>query len=82
MKKMKRFWLVVLDDDKKQFQIEGPMTNDDTWNEAVCRARQTGRDVHCTSPSTDGFSQEALRAKCLAGGYTEASEPIVNLSFG
>ena len=43
------FYLCVVDSDKKVFSVEGPMTNDETWNEAVCNAQSAGRSVHCFS---------------------------------
>ena len=46
---LKRFYLCVVDSDKKEFSVEGPMTNDESWNEAVCEAQSAGRSVRCFS---------------------------------
>ena len=39
-RKSKEFWLVIMDDDRKELSVEGPMTNDDPWNKAVCQAQK------------------------------------------
>jgi hypothetical protein len=48
-KELKRFYLCVVDSDNKVFSVEGPMSNDESWNEAICRAQSAGRSVHCFS---------------------------------
>lgn len=47
---VKPFVLIVADHDKKEFCIEGPMTNDDPWNEQVVKAQRSGREVNCSTP--------------------------------
>ena len=44
---LKQFYLCVVDSDNKVFSVEGPMSNDESWNEAVCEAQSAGRSVHC-----------------------------------
>lgn len=77
---MRQFWLVVLDDDKKQFRIEGPMTNDDPWNAAVVVALKQGRAVRCTSPdiTPSQASRDQIRQYWKSQGYSEATEPLVS----
>jgi hypothetical protein len=41
------FYLIVCDDDKNQFTVEGPMFDDKPWNTAVVRAQRDGRNVRC-----------------------------------
>jgi hypothetical protein len=48
-KRIERFYLVVVDRDQGQFTVEGPMTDDTEWNEAVCAAQKDGRKVNCSS---------------------------------
>jgi hypothetical protein len=47
------FHLVIVDEDKSAFAVEGPMTDDTLWNDAVCRAQQEGRAVRCFSTTSD-----------------------------
>jgi hypothetical protein len=48
-RELKRFSLCVVDSDNKVFSVEGPMSNDESWNEAVCNAQAAGRSIHCFS---------------------------------
>lgn len=47
---VKPFVLIVTDREKKEFCVEGPMVNDDPWNEEVVTAQKAGRQVNCHSP--------------------------------
>lgn len=62
---VKPFVLIVADHDKKEFCIEGPMTNDDPWNEQVVKAQRSGREVNCSTPGDDARAD----AKKAAAGY-------------
>ena len=77
---MRRFWFVVFDEDKKTFSIEGPMTNDQPWNAAVCRLREAGHNIRCTTPALHS-SREQLRQEAVNMGYTEAAESLVTPSL-
>jgi hypothetical protein len=47
------FFLIVADRGRRLFTVEGPMTNDTEWNEAVRRAQKAGRNVTCCSVGSD-----------------------------
>jgi hypothetical protein len=70
---------MVMDDDRKTFSIEGPMSDDTLWNAAVCRAQATGRHVRCSS-SPVNRPREFLRRVCVGRGYSEATDAIVSPS--
>ena len=38
-------FLIVIDEDRKQFAVEGPRTDVQPWNRAVARAQEGGRNV-------------------------------------
>ena len=40
-----RFYVIVVDHDRKVWSVHGPMTDDLNWGVAVIDARQNGRDV-------------------------------------
>jgi hypothetical protein len=48
-KQIDPFFLIVVDRDQGIFSVEGPMTDDTEWVEAVVGAQKTGRDIHCSS---------------------------------
>ena len=50
------FYLIVTDQDKETFSVEGPMTDDRQWNRAVVMAQKSGRRVRCST--ADGPSAE------------------------
>jgi hypothetical protein len=39
------FYLIVADHDRGFFSVEGPMTDNASWNQAVVRAQERGRRV-------------------------------------
>ena len=41
------FFLAVLDSDRGEFSVEGPMVDDRPWNHAVVLAQRAGRRVRC-----------------------------------
>jgi hypothetical protein len=41
------FFLILIDEDRKQFTVEGPLTDDKSWKRAVAAARSEGRNVRC-----------------------------------
>lgn len=43
----KSFFLAVLDGDRGEFSVEGPMADDRPWNHAVVLAQRAGRRVRC-----------------------------------
>lgn len=75
-RKSKEVWLVIMDDDRKEFSVEGPMTNDDPWNKAVCQAQKQGRQVRCSSASIEK-TEEYIKRYWVSQGYKEAQKTIV-----
>ena len=54
------FLLVVTDRDHGRFTIEGPMTDDTPWIDAVESAQKLGRQINCHTPGT-GTSREVAK---------------------
>jgi hypothetical protein len=47
------FFLIVIDEDRQQFTVEGPMNDDEAWTRAIDKARDDGRKVRsCDIGST------------------------------
>jgi hypothetical protein len=49
VKPPKGFYLIVLDQDRNEFCVEGPMDDDAGWNSRVCKAQDAGRHVRCSA---------------------------------
>jgi hypothetical protein len=53
-------FLVVVDDDRKQFTVEGPLTDERPWNVAITAAQQEGRKVKSVNLGSSSRA-EAMR---------------------
>jgi len=73
-KELKRFYLCVVDSDNKVFSVEGPMSNDETWIEAVCKAQAAGRSIHCFSVH-DQLDRDAIEISYAEQTSFSAKEP-------
>ena len=47
---MNPFLLVVMDHDKREFAVEGPMLDDTPWINAVVAAQVRGKNIRCFVP--------------------------------
>jgi hypothetical protein len=64
------FFLIVADHDQGFFSVEGPMTDDQPWQNVARHARdQLGRRVVCgpAGPDRNALAVEFQRAEKLAG---------------
>jgi hypothetical protein len=64
------FYLIITDNDRGVFPVEGPMTDDRAWQAAARYARdQHQRRISCgpTGPDRDTLTTEYRRAQKLAG---------------
>jgi hypothetical protein len=43
----RQFVFVVVDRDTDEFTVEGPMSDDRSWNSAVISAQKAGRNTRC-----------------------------------
>ena len=50
------FYLIITGRDNGTFSVEGPMTDDRSWNHAVVVAPKSGRQIRCSTAR--GFSAE------------------------
>ena len=39
------FCLIIVDEDRKQFTVEGPLRDDSAWKSAIDKARGDGRNI-------------------------------------
>jgi hypothetical protein len=69
------FLLVVIDDEKREFVVEGPMMDDTPWINAIVAAQDKGRKVRCFNPG----NMDALAAGRFGRydlGYLEVGSVI------
>jgi hypothetical protein len=71
-----QFFYVVVDSDKKQFTVEGPMSDDNAWNKAVVAAQGNDREINGFAvPTTTLGSADAVADRYAAEykGYQRMS---------
>ena len=63
------FYLIVIDEDRGAFSVEGPMTDDRPWQSAARKARNHRHRIVCgpTGEDRDGLAAEFRRTHKLAG---------------
>lgn len=75
----REFLLVLVDEDNKNFNIVGPMTDDTGWINRILELQNTGRAVKCF---TAGFliPSEIADSYARQTGYTFTSKLITDSS--
>jgi hypothetical protein len=63
------FYLIVTDEDRGVFAVEGPMTDDRAWQAAARHAREHQRRIMCgpTGADRDALAEGYRRTHTLAG---------------
>lgn len=61
------FVMVIADHAKKEFSVEGPMTDDTRWNKAIVAANVAGRNVNCST--TEASVEQAAADYVSQFGY-------------
>ena len=77
---MSPFLLVVMDHDRREFAVEGPMTDDRPWNRAVVQAQRLGRNLRCFGMGDINPDAAAAEWQAIHGGRRIAAGSIVALS--
>ena len=79
MSARKNFLLVIVDHDRKIFNVVGPMGNDDPWNKRVVECQEGTRDVRCfTAP--EGSTKESIAVQYSQQmGYKCVEDSVLNL---
>lgn len=70
------FFLVIVDDDRHLFSVEGPMSDDTGWINRVTEAQERGRRVRCYDAGR-GQTRGQVAAEAKNMGFTETSEALV-----
>jgi hypothetical protein len=56
------FYLYVVDHDKGEFSVEGPMTDDTPWINGVVAVQKANRQVNCCTASGSETREAAIKA--------------------
>jgi hypothetical protein len=64
-----QFLLLVVDEDKRSFSVEGPMSDDRSWIDPIATAQDSGRTVRCFSVRTTLDKEAAAKSFAKQCGY-------------
>lgn len=79
---MRRFYCVLYEDDKKIFDVIGPISDDTLFTESVCKAQKRGLNVSCsTVDKSDVKSIDELKRDGDPPGYKYCSGLIKKLGI-
>ena len=76
----KSFYLIIVDHDRRVFNIVGPISSDRDWNTRVLEAQEAGRDVRCFSIEAADESELRLKAEQYRAqmGYAQTESSVVD----
>jgi hypothetical protein len=74
------FVLIVVDRDTGEFTVEGPMTDDRSWNKAVVDAQKVARNIRCFGMGEMTPDDAAAEWQAAHGGQRIAAGSIVTPS--
>jgi len=76
MARVEPFYLVIVDDDRHLFSVEGPMSDDTGWINRIDKAQERGRPVRCYDAGR-GQTRDQVVNGARNMGLTETSETLV-----
>lgn len=68
--------MVVVDEDRKVFNILGPMTDDTDLNHKVCICQESGRSVRCFSEDAQQSREKIIESIKAQFRYKYTNETI------
>lgn len=77
-RKLRSFFLVVVDEDKKVFNVVGPITDDRGWNKRIVDAQKQGRNVGCFTWPTIDSVQNILDSYSEQTGYRFSDMSVID----
>ncbi len=73
------FFLVVVDEDEKVFNIVGPMTDDSEWNAKIIELQKSGRNVRCFASGTERSVDQLAALFSSQTGFSYSNTLITNV---
>jgi len=71
-------YVIVRDNDKKTFNIEGPVISDESWTKAVIQAKHKGRNVNCDTAERNTETRDLLIKETEKRlGYQYTDDPVL-----
>lgn len=78
--RIKSFYLAIVDEDNKIFNIVGPIESDAVWNEKICALQDEGKRIRCFSfPITESL-KSVIDSYSKQSGYSFSEKLICEIS--
>ena len=77
MSRHKEFFLILVDEEKKVFNVVGPMMDDAEWNRRIVALQDAGRRVRCCTAEAGRSREEVVELYARQTGYKYSGIPIV-----
>jgi hypothetical protein len=75
-RKAKPFYLIIIDEDRRVFNVVGPLHDDEEWNSRVVEMQNKGRKVRCFSRH-EPSSRDLIIAETSQGGPYKYSDRLI-----
>ena len=70
------FYLVIVDSDRKCFNVVGPMDDDTDWINRVVALQGSGRSVRCYDAGREMMREQIIAEEQRFSGYRHTTDPI------
>lgn len=75
-RRIEPFYLVLVDHDKKMFNVIGPIIDDSDWNKKIVELQQKGRKTNCFSVPGSESLKNIISSYSRQTGYDFSHELI------
>jgi hypothetical protein len=72
----REFFLVLADEDRKIFNVVGPMVDDDAWNAKIVELQDSGRNVRCFSTGVHRSVEQIAALYSNQSGFAYSDQLI------
>jgi len=76
-KELRKFFVVVVDEDRGLFNVLGPMVDDTGITNGVYEAQQTGREVRCFSVEMPMTQEAIIQQYAAESGMAYVTESVL-----
>lgn len=76
-KHTREFYLIIADEQRKEFNIVGPMSDDSLWNKKITELQESGRKMRCLSTGTDRSVEEIAASYSRQIGFAYTTTTLI-----
>ncbi len=77
-RKTRAFFLILVDHDKRVFNVVGPISDDTDWTHRIDELQKVGRNVNCFSSSDNKSIDDIIDSYSEQTGYTFSHDSIAD----